>query len=379
MANKRSNKKTDHITPEIESIFSTFNPKYTFDNFVVGDRNRFAYEAARAVADNPINAYNPLYIYGHVGNGTSHLLNAVGNALLETLPSMNVCFYSAEKFMREMLNHLRASNMDTFRKRFLSVDVLMIDGIQFLSGKIGTQEELLHTIEALYEAKKQIVVGSGLHPKQIPNLDERLQSYFECGLIVEIEPPDTETKIAILKLKSEQLKIAIPKDVINYLATSKARTIRELGGMLIRLGAFSNLQNMPITLEMAEESLRDIIGYAGAKIKLAFDIGGVLGKYPTVFLPMISSLQNGGTEVFVLTDIPDMKVTQEQLNRYGYSFPPEMILCADFERHGERCKSVLIKEYGNDLLVDDHPGYCADSGCVSLFVWPDPHKPYESQ
>jgi chromosomal replication initiator protein len=384
MASKSINKKTDQYTHENESIFSPLNPKYTFDHFVVGDCNQFAYEAAKAVADDPSGVYNPLLICGIQGMGSTHLMDAIGHTIKTKSCEIHIGHLSTDRFVRYMEIYQKQNKLADFRDLFKKLDVLLIDDIQFFlsfqNDLLQEQTELSQIILYLLESGKQIVITSpDVNPKEITALDEMFHSYFERGLIVETRSPDFETRSAIIKKKSELQKIAIPDAVIIYLAYSKARNIRELEGMLIRLGAFSNLQNMPITLEMAKESLRDIIGYAGAKIKLAFDIGGVLEKYPTVFLPMISALQNGGTEVFVLTDIPDMNVTQEQLNRYGYSFPPEMILCADFERYGERCKSVLIKEHGIDVLVDDHPGYCADSGCVSLFVWPDPHKTYESQ
>ena len=370
--------KADQTTPEYESIFSPLNSKYTFDHFVVGDSNRLAYEAAKAAADNPANVYNPLFIYGDVAQGTTHLLNAIGHSIQKSSPELLVCYCSAEKFMHNLVDHLRSKDMDTFRKLHRDVDVFLIDEIDFLSGKTGTQEELINTIKALYEAKKQIVIGARMHPNKIPDFDKGLRSLFLWGLTAEIKTPDLKTKLYIIQKKVEAMGISIPSDVISFLAAIKRRNIRELEGMLILLEAFSRIQNIAITLDMAKEKLRDIISYPDMKIKMAFDIGGVLGKYPNVFRPMVSALQKGGAEVFVLTDITDIKVAQEQLSRYEYIFSPEMILCADFEKYGERCKSVLIKEYGIDVLIDDHPGYCADSGCVSLFVWPDPLVPYES-
>lgn len=243
-----------------ESEFTPLNNKYTFDLFVSGTGNQFAHAAAMSVANNPADAYNPLFIYGGVGLGKSHLLNAIGHTIRSNSAGMNVCYCSAEKFMYEMVNHLRLKKMDVFRNRFRNVDVLLIDDIQFISGKTGTQEEFFHTFNTLHEAHKQIVITSDKFPREISDLEERLRSRFEWGLIADIQPPDLETKIAILKKKSDVFKIKLPDDVAYFLASSDTRNIRELEGMLIRLGAFSSLQSVSITLDMAKESLKDILG-----------------------------------------------------------------------------------------------------------------------
>jgi chromosomal replication initiator protein len=245
---------------QAEQAFTQLNPKYTFDLFVSGTGNHFAHAAAVAVANNPADTYNPLFIYGGVGLGKSHLLNAIGHTIRTNTPELRVCYCSAEKFMYEMVNHLRLKKMDLFRNRFRNLDVLLIDDIQFISGKTGTQEEFFHTFNALYETHKQIVITSDKFPREISDLEERLRSRFEWGLIADIQPPDLETKIAILKKKSETTKIRLPDDVVYFLASSDTRNIRELEGMLIRLGAYSSLQNIPITIEMARESLKDILG-----------------------------------------------------------------------------------------------------------------------
>jgi chromosomal replication initiator protein len=243
-----------------DSSFSSLNSKYTFDLFVSGTGNQFAYAAAMAVATNPADTYNPLFIYGGVGLGKSHLLNAIGHTIRSNSPELNVCYCSAEKFMYEMVNALRQKRMEQFRSRFRNLDVLLVDDIQFISGKVGTQEEFFHTFNALYDMQKQIVITSDKFPREISDLEERLRSRFEWGLIADIQPPDLETKIAILKKKSEITKIKLPEDVIYFLAASDTRNIRELEGMLIRLGAYSSLQSIPITLDMAKENLKDILG-----------------------------------------------------------------------------------------------------------------------
>lgn len=247
-------------TNQTEASFSSLNPKYTFELFVSGTGNQFAHAAAMAVAHNPADTYNPLFIYGGVGLGKSHLLNAIGHTIRSHSPELQVCYCSAEKFMYEMVNALRQKRMEQFRSRFRNLDVLLVDDIQFISGKVGTQEEFFHTFNALHDMQKQIVITSDKFPREIPDLEERLRSRFEWGLIADIQPPDLETKIAILKKKSEITKIKLPEDVIYFLASSDTRNIRELEGMLIRLGAYSSLQSIPITLGMAKENLKEILG-----------------------------------------------------------------------------------------------------------------------
>jgi chromosomal replication initiator protein len=248
------------LTLSVEPIFTPLNAKYTFDLFVSGTGNQFAHAAAMAVANNPADTYNPLFIYGGVGLGKSHLLNSIGHIIRKNCPEMNVCYFSAEKFMNEMVNHIKLKKMDIFRNRFRTVDVLLVDDIQFITGKYGTQEEFFHTFNSLHDNHKQIVITSDKFPREISDLEERLRSRFEWGLIADIQPPDLETKIAILKKKSEISNLKLPEDVYYFLASSDTRNIRELEGMLIRLGAFSSLQHVPITLEMAKENLKDILG-----------------------------------------------------------------------------------------------------------------------
>lgn len=235
------------------------NPRYTFDQFVSGSGNQFAHAAAMAVANNPAITYNPLFIYGGVGLGKSHLLHAVGHQMLAQKPETRVCYCSAEKFMHEMVNCIRLNKMEEFRERYRSVDVLLIDDIQFIAGRERTQVEFFHTFNALYESHKQIVITSDKFPREMPNLEERLRSRFEWGLIADIQPPDVETKIAILKKKAELNRIVLPDEVAYFLASSDTRNIRELEGMLIRLGAYSSLQHIPITLVMAKNNLKDIL------------------------------------------------------------------------------------------------------------------------
>ena len=235
------------------------NPKYTFESFVCGASNQFAYAASQAVANKPATNYNPLFIYGGVGLGKTHLVNAIGNHILAKNPKAKICYYSSEKFMNEMINSLRYKKMEEFRNKFRKMDLLLIDDIQFMAGKEATQEEFFHTFNALYESHKQIVVTSDKFPKDIPGLEERLRSRFEWGLIADIQPPDIETKVAILKKKSDLHRVNLPDDVALFLATGANSNIRELEGMLIRLEAFASLTGNEITLSMAREVMKDII------------------------------------------------------------------------------------------------------------------------
>ena len=235
------------------------NRKYTFEEFVSGSSNQFAYAAAMAVASNPATTYNPLFIYGGVGLGKTHLVNAIGNAILKKSPQMRICYYTSEKFMNELINSLRYNRMDEFRNKFRSMDVLLIDDIQFIAGKERTQEEFFHTFNALYESHKQIIVTSDKFPKDIPGLEERLRSRFEWGLIADIQAPDVETKLAILKMKAEQNSINLPEDVALFLANSICNNVRELEGYLIRIGAYASLTSVPVSLEMARDVLKDIL------------------------------------------------------------------------------------------------------------------------
>jgi chromosomal replication initiator protein len=256
---KDRDKDKDKDKEKRPDFIPNLNPKYTFESFVCGASNQFAYAASQAVANKPATNYNPLFIYGGVGLGKTHLVNAIGNQILAKNSRAKICYYSSEKFMNEMINSLRYKKMDEFRNKFRKMDLLLIDDIQFMAGKEATQEEFFHTFNALYESHKQIVVTSDKFPKDIPGLEERLRSRFEWGLIADIQPPDIETKIAILKKKSDLHAVNLPDDVALFLAAGATSNIRELEGMLIRLEAFASLTGNEITLAMAREVMKDII------------------------------------------------------------------------------------------------------------------------
>ena len=235
------------------------NPKYIFKNFVVGAGNQFAHAACMAVAEQPGHTYNPLFIYGGVGLGKTHLLNAIGNHVAEK-SDLRIAYLTTEQFTNEVINSIRYDKMMDLRKRYRHIDMLMIDDIQFLVGKERTQEEFFHTFNALYEGHKQIVLSSDRFPKDMPDIEERLRSRFEWGLIADLQPPDVETRIAILRKKSEDEGVTLPEDVVQFLSTTMKSNVRELEGSLVRLGAYASLTGQVITLDLAKNVLRDLIG-----------------------------------------------------------------------------------------------------------------------
>jgi chromosomal replication initiator protein len=245
----------------LETTAVGLNPRYTFETFIVGSSNQFAHAACRAVAEAPSRSYNPLFIYGGVGLGKTHLMHAVGHYVLQHHRGLKLTYISSERFMNEMINALRHDRVLDFRERYRSVDVLLVDDIQFVSGKEGTQTEFFHTFNALHDAQKQIVISSDRPPHEIPALEERLRSRFEWGLIADIQPPDIETKVAILKKKAETEAVPLPDGVAMYMASRIKSNIRELEGSLIRLIAYASLQGRPLSLELAQEVLRNVIDH----------------------------------------------------------------------------------------------------------------------
>ncbi len=255
------------------------NENYTFNNFVVGDSNKLAHAASLAVAKNPGHSYNPLFIYGGVGLGKTHLIQAIGHYVLDTKPALKVVYVTSEIFTNEVIRSIQKGKMNDFHNKYRSVDVLLIDDIQFLAGKERTQEEFFHTFNALHNNYKQIVITSDRLPKEIPTLEDRLRSRFEWGLMVDIAPPDFETRVAILKKKAEKEKIKVPDDVIYYIAENIKSNIRELEGALIRLLAHASLNNSEITLDFTKRILSGIFGKIEKKKIDAEEIKNVVSSY----------------------------------------------------------------------------------------------------
>ncbi len=237
---------------------SNLNPKYVFETFVIGNSNRFAHAAAQAVANNPAHAYNPLFLYGGVGLGKTHLMHAIGNRIKQNNPSMKVLYTSSEKFTNEIINSIQNKNTEAFRQKYRNIDCLIIDDIQFLKGKEQTQVEFFHTFNALKDANKQIIISSDRPPREIETLEDRLRSRFDQGLTADIQPPDLETRMAILRTKAASDNIVLPNDVITLLATNIATNIREIEGAYNKIVAYTSLMDMPITAETAQKVLTDM-------------------------------------------------------------------------------------------------------------------------
>jgi chromosomal replication initiator protein len=251
---------TDEILPS-----SPFDQRYLFQYFVEGKSNEFALAAARRVAENPSKSYNPLFLYGGVGLGKTHLLHAIGHEIQRSRPQLRVVYLAAEQFVNELINSIRFDRMPAFRERYRTIDVLMIDDIQFLANKERTQEEFFHTFNTLYTSQKQIILSSDSSPRNIPTLEERLRSRFEWGLIADIQPPDLETKVAILQRKAAMENIHLPREVADFIAVQVKSNIRELEGLLNRVIAFSSLTGKPLALDLARETLKDILPEEGRK------------------------------------------------------------------------------------------------------------------
>lgn len=289
------------------------NSKYTFDNFVVGSCNQFAHAASLAVATAPGKTYNPLYLYGGVGLGKTHLMHACGHAIKQRNPHLRLSYLSSERFMNELINAIRYDKTQSFREKYRSVDVLLIDDIQFMAGKERTQEEFFHTFNALYEQQKQIVISSDCPPREIPTLEERLHSRFEWGLIADLEPPDLETKVAILERKADSMGFVIPKDVALLIASRVKNNVRELEGSLVRLLAISSLRGIPISTDLARDAMRNIV---------SDEDSGVI---------KIEQIQKVAASAY--------KITVEQLisksNARQFSFPRQvaMYLCKKLTKH----------------------------------------------
>ena len=268
---------------------SSLNPKYTFDTFVVGNNNRFAHAAALAVAESPADAYNPLFIYGGVGLGKTHLMHAIGHYMLSQKPTLRIKYVTSEVFMNEMVNSLNKKTQAEFREKYRNIDVLMVDDIQFLTGKVGTQEEFFHTFNALHSAGKQIVLSSDKPPKEIAKLEERLRSRFEWGLIADIGKPDLETRVAILQKKAEDELLTVDPAILAMIAERVSSNIRELEGCLTRLVAYSSLTGRKIDQALAEEALKEIFARSEPRHVTCEDVMESVATYYNVTVSDLKS------------------------------------------------------------------------------------------
>ena len=301
------------VAPVRQGAFDpALNSKYTFDNFVVGSCNQFAHAASLAVAEAPGKTYNPLYLYGGVGLGKTHLMHACGHAIKQRNPHLRVSYLSSEHFMNELINSIRYDKTQGFREKYRSVDVLLIDDIQFMAGKERTQEEFFHTFNTLYEQQKQIVISSDCPPREIPTLEERLHSRFEWGLIADLEPPDLETKVAILKRKAETMGFFIPDDVALFIAGRVKNNVRELEGSLIRLVAISSLRGIPVSKDLARDAIRNI----------ASEESGVI---------TIEQIQKAVASSYKLT--VDQLVSKNNSRQFSFPRQVAMYLCKKLTKH----------------------------------------------
>lgn len=244
---------------DIEPVEDGLNPKYTFEKFVVGSCNQFAHAAAKGVAETPGTTYNPLFIYGGVGLGKTHLMHAIGHSIKQSNRSLRVSYITSERFMNELINAIRFNKTPAFRDKYRSIDVLLMDDIQFMAGKERTQEEFFHTFNTLHNGQKQIVISSDCPPREIPTLEERLHSRFEWGLIADLEPPDLETKVAILKRKADMDGIFLPDDIAIYIAGKVKSNVRELEGSLVRLVAIASMKGVALSRSLAQEAMKNIL------------------------------------------------------------------------------------------------------------------------
>ena len=342
----------ENNTPEVsksiivnDEMSSTLNPKYTFKSFVIGNSNRFAHAASLAVAESPAKAYNPLFIYGGVGLGKTHLMHAIGHYILASNPNAKVVYVSSEKFTNELINAIKDDKNEEFRNKYRNVDILLIDDIQFIAGKERTQEEFFHTFNALHDANKQIILSSDRPPKEIPTLEDRLRSRFEWGLIADIQVPDFETRMAILKKKADVENLNVANEVMGYIATKIKSNIRELEGALIRIIAYSSLTNREVTVDLATEALKDIISKKQGKHITIDIIQDVVSSYFNLRIEDLKSQRRTRNVVYPrqIAMYLSRKLTDMSLPKIGEEF-------------GGRDHTTVIHAYekiSENLKIDD--------------------------
>ena len=355
----------DSTSPSLGSSYGnsnpTLNPKYTFDTFVVGNNNRFAHAAALAVAEAPSTSYNPLFLYGGVGLGKTHLMHAIGNAILRKNRDANILYVTSEKFTNQLINSIKDNSNEQFRNKYRNIDVLLIDDIQFIAGKERVQEEFFHTFNSLHENGNQIILSSDRPPKDIPLLEDRLKSRFEWGLIADIQSPDYETRLAILRKKAQLDNINISDDILSNIATKIDTNIRELEGTLNKLIAKASLTNSPITAEMAEKAINDIIAQQ-EKIFSAEFVQDTVAKYFNIDVKDIRGSKRNNEVAFPrqIAMFLCRKVAQMSLPQIGKDFGKRdhttvMHACNKIEQEiKDNLNTKLIVDSIESLLLTDN-------------------------
>ncbi len=340
--------------PTENSHSSPLNPKYTFDTFIIGNSNRFTHAACFAVAESPAKAYNPLFIYGGVGLGKTHLMHAIGQYIMSHNPKLKVFYVTSEKFTNELINSIRDDKTVEFRNKYRGMDILLVDDIQFLAGKERTQEEFFHTFNTLYEANKQIIISSDRPPREIPTLEDRLRSRFEWGLITDIQPPDLETRIAILRKKSQLENLTVPDDTIVFIANKIQSNIRILEGALNRVIARSSFNGEEITPEMAADVLKDIIPNRNRPITIPL-IQEVVAEFYSLKIEDFKSKKRNRSISFPrqIAMYLSRELTDSSLPQIGNSFGGRdhtTVIHANEKINTELNKNTVFQETIKDLI-----------------------------
>ena len=352
---------TSNSSPaEIEMNKSTLNPKYTFETFVVGNNNRFAHAAALAVGNEPAKSYNPLYLYGGVGLGKTHLMHAIGNRILENNPNANILYVTSEKFTNQLINAIKDNKNEFFRNKYRNIDVLLIDDIQFIAGKERVQEEFFHTFNSLYEDGKQIIISSDTPPRDIPFLEDRLKSRFEWGLLADISVPDYETRLAILRKKAQDESIIIDDIILSNIANKIDSNIRELEGVFNKIVARASLTHSPITIELAEKIINEF-KYENEKVISCDFIKETIAKYFSISKDDLSSNKRSNDiafprqiAMFLCREIANMSYPQIGEDFGGRDHSTVMHACRKIEKEvKEKTNTKLIVDSVKNIIVND--------------------------
>ncbi len=350
---------SQNTSPEVESNRTTLNPKYTFETFVVGDNNKFAHAAALAVGNEPANSYNPLFLYGGVGLGKTHLMHAIGNRILENNRNCNVLYVTSEKFTNQLINAIKDNKNEIFRNKYRTIDVLLIDDIQFIAGKERIQEEFFHTFNSLYEERKQIIISSDKPPRDIPFLEDRLKSRFEWGLLADISCPDYETRFAILRKKAQDESVVIDDYILSNIANKIDSNIRELEGVFNKVVARASLTHSPITIELAEKIINEF-KYESEKVISCDFIKETVAKYFSISKEDLSGNKRSNDIAFprqiamyLCREIANMSYPQIGVDFGGRDHSTVMHGCKKIEKEmKEKTNTKLIVDSVKNIIID---------------------------